>query len=127
MEDSLGNFFAIILVSFLLGIGGYVIFSLRKRLFLASFPTGEKRKTIMSELARMKQENQARTDMLKYLRQQGLDKSVANLLAGEAERKFQREHGGAQAASGRGMEAKPPVSAQRGHKNAEQLRLHSQV
>lgn len=87
MEKSLGDSFALILALLLLIIGGYVMVGMRRRSGLESFPSGEKRIMLNSTIAKMAAENQPRIEQLKYLRQQGLHKDIAEALLKDFERK----------------------------------------
>ncbi len=80
MEKSLGDSFALILVLFLVIIGGYVTISMRRRSGLEDFPSGEKRTMLVNAIAKMTAENKPHIEQLKYLRQQGLHKNVAAAL-----------------------------------------------
>ncbi|NUO79768.1 hypothetical protein HUU05_06805 [candidate division KSB1 bacterium] len=93
MEKSLGEFLALALVVLLLFMGGYIIASMRRRPVASGFPAGERRNILLAEIFKMKEAGKSYDEQMKYLRQQGIDKSVAAALLTDAERKFNREHG----------------------------------
>ncbi len=93
MEKSLGEFLALALVVLLIFMGGYILASMRKRPVANGFPAGERRNILLAEIFKMIEAGKSFDEQMKYLRQQGINRSVAAALLADAKRKFNREHG----------------------------------
>jgi hypothetical protein len=63
-----------------------ILIAIRWRRFQNNFPAEERKQQLISAVAQMKREGRKYADRLAYLQAQGLNKDVADVLLGEAER-----------------------------------------